>query len=98
MTRVSPIARWALVCLVVFTRGGVSRSVAAEPDPKAAAAVAAGLEFLAKQQADDGSFPTAPGLARPAESLLAMLSAGQIQDVGRYGLVVRRSLDFLLRT
>lgn len=62
-------------------------------------AVASGLAFLARLQSDDGSVGSADGpkVATTGLSLLAMLSAGQTQDVGRYGLTVRRMVEYLLR-
>jgi hypothetical protein len=103
-------------------------------------AVARGLEYLAKQQGDDGSIvaeippapstttttttataatttatttataPTSgpstspttaplsksPTVADTSAALLAFLAAGHTPDVGRYGLVVRGAIDFLV--
>jgi hypothetical protein len=61
-------------------------------------AIENGLRFLQKQQDDEkGSFQAegAPN-AMAGLAILAFLSCGHTPDVGRYGLTVRRALDFLL--
>ena len=61
------------------------------------AAVAKGLAFLAKQQDRDGSYDGGRSkAAMTGLSLLAFLSAGDVPDLGRYGLAVRKSVDWLL--
>jgi hypothetical protein len=71
----------------------------AQREPRTDTATSAGLAFLAKQQADDGSFNSpAPKLAMTGLSLLSFLSSAQAQDVGRHGLTVRRAVDFLVKS
>ena len=61
-------------------------------------AVGRGLDFLQKQQGADGAFePAGPRLATTGLGLMAFLAAGHTPDVGRYGLVVRNAVEFLLK-
>jgi hypothetical protein len=85
-----------LACAVVLPLAHAAR--AADREPKVDAAVNAAVECLVKQQSDDGSFRLAapPRVSDTAAALLAMLSAGNVQDVGRDGLVVRRAVDSLV--
>jgi hypothetical protein len=65
--------------------------------PELDASIARGLSFLAKQQNADGSFESGgPKVAMTGLSVLAFLSAGSSQDIGKYGLTVRSALEFLL--
>jgi hypothetical protein len=69
----------------------------AQRDSRADTAVTSALAFLARQQADDGSFEAGgPRIAKTGIALLAYLSAGHTPEVGRYGLTVRRSVDYLV--
>lgn len=75
------------------------QAIAAEREPRTENAIAAALEWLAKQQVADGSFNSdEPRIVTTSTVLVAFLSAGQVQDLGRYGVIVRRSVDFLLKT
>lgn len=62
------------------------------------AAIDRGLLFLQKHQKGDGSFDAA-GPPQPVAALavLAFLSAGHMPEMGKYGLTVRRSVDYLVR-
>ena len=65
--------------------------------PTVDSAVRRGLEFLAKKQQADGSFDSGENkVAVSGLTVLAFLAAGHPPDVGRYGLVVRGGVDFLL--
>ena len=56
-----------------------------------------GLAYLAKQQKADGSFDASENkVAVTGLSVMAFLAAGHTPDVGRYGLVVRGGIDYLL--
>lgn len=60
--------------------------------------VDAGLEWLASQQAEDGSFPSNP-VGQPAVTSLAVmafLSRGHLPGDGRYGRQLDRAIDFVL--
>ena len=71
---------------------------AADPLPSGLdAAIDRGLAFLQKQQKEDGSFSAVgPANALCGLAILAYLCAGHTPDVGRYGLVVRKAVGFLL--
>jgi hypothetical protein len=61
------------------------------------AAVQRGLDYLAKHQNADGSFDaTDQKVAITGLSVMAFLACGHTPEVGRYGLVVRGGVDFLL--
>lgn len=75
--------------------GSLSRPAAAEV--RIETGFTGGLVFLAGQQGDDGAFGSGDKRFRDtAAALLAFLSAGEVADVGRYGLTVRRAAEFLL--
>jgi hypothetical protein len=80
-----------------------SISIAAEePLPPALDwAVSRGLGYLARQQQPDGSFSgfddSGPRAEPAAEALLAFFAAGQTASAGRDALVVRGTIDFLVR-
>ena len=60
--------------------------------------VDAGLEFLVREQATEGFINTGgPKTALTGLSLMAFLAAGHTPDVGPYGVVVRRALDWLVQ-
>ncbi|MBL8851584.1 MAG: hypothetical protein JNG89_18010, partial [Planctomycetaceae bacterium] len=62
------------------------------------AAVDRGLEFLARQQQDDGSFE-APQGGQPGISslcIMAFLSRGHTPGVGTYGQQLQRGIDYVL--
>jgi hypothetical protein len=61
-------------------------------------AIDRGLAFLQKQQKADGSFDAAgPGNAMAGLAILAFLASGHTPDMGKYGLVVRSAVDWLLK-
>lgn len=61
------------------------------------AAVERGLEYLAKRQNADGSFGNGEfKTAVSGLSVMAFLACGHTPGAGRYGLVVRGGVDFLL--
>ncbi|HSV16613.1 MAG TPA: prenyltransferase/squalene oxidase repeat-containing protein, partial [Tepidisphaeraceae bacterium] len=66
--------------------------------PKLDESVDRGLTFLSRQQNADGSIDGGgPRVAMTGLSILSMLASGHTPDVGRYGLTVRRAIDFELR-
>jgi len=70
-----------------------------EADARLDAGVDAGLAYLAQQQAADGSFEGGgPRAAVTGLTLMAFLASGHTPDNGRYGLVVRRAIDFLVKS
>src|SRR5688572_9761725 len=54
-----------------------------------------GLTWLQKQQKDDGSFGSDLKPALTGLSLLAFLASGHTPEVGRFGVTVRTSADYL---
>ena len=61
------------------------------------ASVARALEYLAKRQNPDGSFSAGEHrVAVGGLSVMAFLACGHTPGAGRYGLVVRNGVDFLL--
>jgi hypothetical protein len=61
--------------------------------------VDAGLQWLASQQAEDGSFPSNP-VGQPAVTSLAVmafLSRGHLPGHGRYGQLLNRAIDNVLQ-
>jgi hypothetical protein len=70
-----------------------------ESDARLDAAVDSGLAYLAQQQAADGAFDGGgPRAAITGLTLMAFLANGHTADHGRYGLIVRRAIDFLVRS
>jgi hypothetical protein len=68
-----------------------------ELPPRLDAAIGRGLTYLARQQNSDGSFDGGgPKVATTGLCVLAFLAAGDAPDVGKYGLGVRNSVDWLL--
>ena len=66
--------------------------------PRVDFALVRGLEFLATQQQNDGAFAkTGPKLAITSLCVLALLSSGHVPEDGRYGLTLRRAVDYLLQ-
>ncbi len=67
---------------------------------KVESSVDRGLEWLAKHQQVDGSFPSADA-AQPAVTSLAVmafLSRGHLPESGRYGSQLAKAIDFVLST
>jgi hypothetical protein len=60
-------------------------------------ALGAALQYLAKRQNADGSFESGENkLAVSGLVVMAFLACGHTPDVGKYGLVVRGGIDYLL--
>ncbi len=78
-----------------------SRPILTDPQwSKLDRAVDRGLEFIAKRQSADGSFPTHSS-GQPAATALcvmAFLSRGHMPDEGRYGKQIARAIDYVLST
>ncbi|HEY8749298.1 MAG TPA: hypothetical protein VIM11_15045 [Tepidisphaeraceae bacterium] len=60
--------------------------------------VTSGLNFLAKLQDNSGAFDaeTQSSIWTTARALLAFLAAGNVPDLGKHGLVVHKSVDWLV--
>src|SRR4030095_17022514 len=65
--------------------------------PSADSAAQRGLEYLAKHQTADGSCDWVENrVAITGLAVTAFLACGHTPDVGRYGIVVRGGIDYLL--
>ncbi len=88
---------YAVALLVLFV---VSPAFAqTEADARLDAGISSGLAFLAQQQSTDGSFEAGgPRGAVTALSLMAYLANGHTPDQGKYGITVRRAVDYLINS
>jgi hypothetical protein len=82
------------------TRALAASETPVDIPPNLDPAIAKGLAFLAKQQSPDGSFENAGSYkhAVTALTLMSFLASGHTPDVGKYGLVVRNAVDFLVKS
>lgn len=93
-----------IVCAVVTIAVLVAISVHPAEDlkvtPELEAAVSRGLEYLARTQLADGSWPGQFGRVSGVAGLamLAFLAHGELPDEGRYGQVIRRTVDYIVST
>ncbi|MGD9858137.1 MAG: prenyltransferase/squalene oxidase repeat-containing protein [Planctomycetaceae bacterium] len=109
--RTTLVARHELVVLLIVWSGGIERTQSAfgsERDSRDILDAAQwerldlgvdrGLEYLAAQQREDGSFETLPAGQPAITSLcvMAFLSRGHVPAEGPYGDVVSRAIDFVL--
>jgi hypothetical protein len=79
-----------------FASGPLARAQPATA-PTFESAARRGLDYLTKHQNADGSFGVGEHrVAITGLSVLAFLACGHTPEVGRYGLVVRGGIDFLL--
>ncbi len=70
-----------------------------ELTPESELAIRQGLDYLAKLQSDNGSWPSryGPNMGVSSLCMLAFLGAGHVPGQGRYSAVLDRGLDFVLR-
>ena len=68
--------------------------------PQLERAVVRGLDYLARTQQPDGSWPDSYGKLSGVVGLAMMsfLAHGEVPDEGRYGRAIRRSVDYIVRT
>ena len=78
--------------------GGGGRAEELAVTPELERCVSRGLEFLARTQKDDGSWPDSYGTYSGVVGLamLAFLAHGDLPDEGKYGRVIRRAVDYIL--
>ena len=92
--------RYKVACMIgctLFAAAVVPAQAQPTTAPSVDAAVQRGLEYLAKRQNADGSFDSGENrVALTGLSVMAFLACGQTPEAGRYGLVVRGGIDFLL--
>ena len=82
--------------LVIFLQPGPAAGGQWEITPESEAAVARGLEWLARNQGPEGNW-TSNDLGLVSMGTLAFLSAGHLPGRGPYGDAASRSLDYVLR-
>jgi hypothetical protein len=87
-----------IILIAAMLRPPALHAQDAAPLPEALdASVARATEYLAKQQNADGSFGAGEyKVAVSGLSVMAFLACGHTPGTGRYGLVVRGGVDFLL--
>ncbi len=68
--------------------------------PEIERSVTLGLDYLARTQKPDGSWPDNYGQVSGVVGLcmLAFLAHGEMPDEGKYGLVIRRCVDYIVKT
>jgi hypothetical protein len=68
--------------------------------PELERAVVRGLDYLARTQQDDGSWPDNYGKVSGVVGLamLTFLAHGEQPDEGKYGHVIRRAVDYIVRS
>src|SRR5262245_21010425 len=80
---------------VIATSSDLSSAFPAAEWVRIEQSVDRGLQWLASQQAEDGSFPSVP-VGQPAVTSLAVmafLSRGHLPGQGRYGQLLNRAID-----
>ncbi|MDP1796161.1 MAG: prenyltransferase/squalene oxidase repeat-containing protein [Planctomycetaceae bacterium] len=85
---------------VIAKTSDLSAALPAAEWRKVEASVDRGLEWLAKHQQPDGSFPSADA-AQPAVTslaIMAFLSRGHMPEAGRYRRQLAQAIDFVLST
>lgn len=88
----------AVLIVLIATSILAFSSIAAERDERAIASIASAQAYLARLQREDGAFgsETSP-IATTATALLGFIATGSIPDAGRYGLLVRKAGDYLIK-
>ncbi len=99
--RTTDYASRTLVGLAVLT-GSTTRASAGEEckvTPDIERCVTRGLDYLARTQKPDGSWPDQHGQVSGVVGLamLAFLAHGEMPDEGKYGLVIRRCVDYIVK-
>lgn len=95
------LARIALILLVIASLPVSTACAAGKTDeelpPRLDGTIARGLAFLARQQTADGALDRdGPKVATTSLGILAFLAAGNVPDAGKYGLVVRNAIEWVL--
>ncbi|MFP4057110.1 MAG: prenyltransferase/squalene oxidase repeat-containing protein [Candidatus Brocadiia bacterium] len=96
---VALLAPTALVlCLVARPGAAVERRL--EVTPELERAVSRGLDYLARTQTPDGSWPDSYGKVSGVVGLavLTFLAHGEVPDEGKYGAVIRKGVDYILKS
>jgi len=95
--------RYAAIVLMVVAMAGQPVAQAQRElkvTPALERSVARGLEYLARTQNPDGSWAGSYGNTSGVVGLamLAFLAHGDMPDEGKYGHVIRRAVDFIVKT
>jgi len=79
-----------------YAQGGQELKVT----PELERAVSRGLDYLARTQKPDGAWPDSYGGVGGVVGLamLSFLAHGEVPDEGKYGHVIRRAVDYIVRT
>jgi hypothetical protein len=94
--RISPIGvMLALLCAPLLLAGEDCKVT-----PEIERAVSRGLDYLARTQKPDGAWPDNYGQVSGVVGLcmLSFLAHGEMPDEGKYGLVIRRSVDYIVKS
>jgi len=86
--------------LLLASVAGAQSAEGLEVTPAIERAVTRGLDFLAKTQNPDGSWSGNHGKGSGVVglALLSFLAHGEVPDEGRYGKVMRRAVEYIVKT
>lgn len=93
----------SLTILLIFLVASFAMAQAPATQPSAAPALRAetaidlALLHLERRQHAEGHFEADPKLAITGLALTSFLATGHAHDVGRYGVTIRRAIDYLVR-
>ena len=88
------------VCVAVLVGGPLHAAQELRVTPQLERAVRKGLDYLASTQQAEGYWPDSYGQISGVVGLamLTYLAHGDMPDEGRYGKVVRRAIDYIVKT
>jgi len=109
MTTTHPTSLLLLITCITLTAPAIAQSTDTDGDPllpdpqqmsRIEASIDRALEYLAKNQLDDGAWPSANGRNNGINAicLLAFMGAGHVPDRGPYRHIVNRAVQFLAST
>ncbi len=92
------IAFASLILLLALTSAVRSDPTGDDISPEVDTAIKSGLVYLAHQQKPDGSFESGgPRVAMTGLALMSFLANGDVPDEGKYGLVVKSAMEYLIK-
>ena len=100
MRRHRAAALAGIVVVLGVGRGALGASRDLNVTPQLERSVTRGLDFLARTQKPDGSWPDTYGRISGVVGLAMMtfLAHGDVPDEGKYGKVIRRAVDYIVTT